>query len=122
MSTTGLAALAERPAVGERPAELLLEREEEAGRQGERGEPQRRDRLELVVAADGPRADLEEGVGRDAGDEQGRGDRDGALGERGAGGRRAGHEGARLSGSRRLGRHRRGRRGRAAVERDAADG
>ena len=71
-----LAALADRPAVGEGPAELLLEREEEPGREGERGEPQRRDRVELVLAADGPRADLEEGVGGDAGDEQRGGDRE----------------------------------------------
>ena len=46
------AALAERPAVADRPAELLLEGEEEPRGEGERGEPQRRDRLELVVAAD----------------------------------------------------------------------
>ena len=48
------AALPDGPAVGERPAELLLEGEEEPGRQRERGEPQRRDRLELLVAADAP--------------------------------------------------------------------
>ena len=52
--------------------------------EGERGEPQRRDRVELLGAADGPRADLEERVRRDSGDEQGRGDRDRALGQRSA--------------------------------------
>ena len=59
------AALAEGAPVAEGPAELLLEGEEEPGREGERGEPQRRDRLEGVVAADRPRADDEEGVGGD---------------------------------------------------------
>ena len=47
-----VAALMQRLAMGEGAAELLLEREEEAGCQRERGEPQRRDRVELGVAAE----------------------------------------------------------------------
>ena len=62
--------LAAGPPVRERPPELLLEREEEAGRERERGEPHRLDRLELVVAAQRVLADPEEGERRDAGDEQ----------------------------------------------------
>ena len=76
------AALAERPPVAEPSTELLLEGKEEAGSEGERGEPQRRQRGELFLAADGVRADLEEQVGRHAGDEQGGGDGDRALGKR----------------------------------------
>ena len=88
----GTAALADRAAVREGPTELLLEGQEEPGGEGERREPQRRDRLELLVAADGPRADLEERVRRDPADEQGDADRRGALGQWGASGRRCGHE------------------------------
>ena len=77
----GSAALTVGPAVDERPAELLLEREEEPGRQRERGEPQRRDRVELLVTAERTRADLEERVGRDARDQQRDADGEGALGE-----------------------------------------
>ena len=39
-SHDGLAALAEGAAVGQGPPDLLLERQEEAGRQDERREPQ----------------------------------------------------------------------------------
>ena len=76
------AALAEGPAMRERSAELLLERQEEAGCQGERGEPHRRDRGELLRPADGDRADLEEREGGEAGDQQRDSDGNGALGER----------------------------------------
>ena len=76
-----LAALAVGLAVGERPSELLFEREEEPGRQRERGEPQRRDRGELVLATERTRADPEERVGGDAGDQQREADGKGALGE-----------------------------------------
>jgi hypothetical protein len=48
----------------------LLEREEEARRQRERGEPHRLDRLELVVAAQGVPADAEARERRDARHEQ----------------------------------------------------
>ena len=78
----GTAALTERPPVAEPSAQLLLEGKEEAGSQGERGEPQRRQRRELFLAADGVRTDLEEQVGRHPGDEQGGGDGDRALGKR----------------------------------------
>ena len=84
----GLAAVAGRPPVGEGASELLLEGEEESGGEGEGGEPQRRDRLELVGAPDRPRADLEEGVRRNARDQQGGRDGNGALRERSAGRRR----------------------------------
>ena len=77
----GPAALAERAAGADSPPELLLQRQEEPGRQRERGEPQRGDRLELVGAADGVLADLEEEVGGDAGDEQPQRDRDRSLGQ-----------------------------------------
>ena len=80
----GLAALAVGPAVGERPAELLFEGEEEPGRQRECGEPQRRDRGELLLTTERARADAEEGVGGDACDQQRQADGEGALGEWGA--------------------------------------
>ena len=51
-------AFADGAAMAEAAAELLLERQEEAGGEGERGEPQRRQRGELLRAADGVRADL----------------------------------------------------------------
>ena len=66
----------------EGPAELLLERQEEARGQGERGEPQGRHRVERVVAAERVLADAEEREAGEAGDEQADADRDGALGER----------------------------------------
>ena len=50
----GAAALADRTAMGERPAELLLEGEEETGARAKDGEPQRRDRAELILATDAP--------------------------------------------------------------------
>ncbi len=75
-----LTALIDGPAMRERPAELLLEREEEAGSQREHGEPHRRDRSELLRAADSDRADLEERVGGEPGDQQRDADGDGALG------------------------------------------
>ena len=76
------AALVESAAVADGAPELLLERQEEPGRQGERGEPQRGDRLERVGAADRVLADLEEEVGGDAGDQQRQRDGDGSLRQR----------------------------------------
>ena len=78
------AAVADGPSVRERPAEFLLERQEEPGCEGEHGEPHRGDRCELLGAADGHGADLEEGVGGDAGDQQRDADGDGPLGQRSA--------------------------------------
>ncbi len=77
----GLAALTVGPAVGERPAELLFEREEEPGRQRERREPQGRDRFELRLTTERTRADAEERIGRDARDQQRDADGEGALGK-----------------------------------------
>ena len=51
-----MAALTERPAMRQRSGELLLERQEEARGQGERGEPQAGDRLHGLVAAERTRA------------------------------------------------------------------
>ncbi len=83
-----LGALRERPPVRDGPTEFLFERQEEPGREGERHEPQRRERRELVGAADGDRADLEEGVGGEAGEQQRDADGNGPLGQRCAGRRR----------------------------------
>ena len=76
-----MCALAERPAVGDGAAQLLFERQEQPGRQRERGEPERRQRGELVGATDGDGADLEECIGGDAGDQQRDADGNGALGQ-----------------------------------------
>ena len=78
----GASAVADGAAMAEAAAELLLERQEEAGSEGEGGEPQRRERRELLGASDGVLADGEEQVRRHAGDEQRGSDRDRALGER----------------------------------------
>ena len=73
---------AEGTALAEASAELLLERKEEARGEGERGEPQRRQRGEVFGAANGVGADLKEQIGRHPGDEQGGGDGNRALRER----------------------------------------
>ena len=65
-----LAALADRPAVGQRPGQLLLERQEEARRQRERGDPQAGDGLHGLVAAERDLGHLQEQVAADAGDQQ----------------------------------------------------
>ena len=77
----GLRALRERPAVRDGPAELLLEREEEPGSQRERGEPERRERGELVGPTDRLRADPEERVGGETGEQQSDPDRNRAFGQ-----------------------------------------
>ena len=56
--------------MGEGPGQLLLQRQEEAWRQGERGDPQTGDRLHRLVAAECDSGDLEEQVGAEPGDEQ----------------------------------------------------
>ena len=76
------AAVPEHPPSREGPAELLLERQEEAGRDREGGEPQADHRLEGVVAAEGDLADPEEGEAADPCDQEPDGDGDRALRER----------------------------------------
>jgi len=62
-----------------RPAEFLLEWQEEPRREGERGEPQRQHRGEGVVAPEGVFPDLQEHERRETRDEQAQPHRDGAL-------------------------------------------
>ena len=85
MRTTGCAPWLERPPVRDGATEFLFERQEQARREGERHEPQRGERRELVGAADGDGADLEEGVGGETGEQQRDADGYGALGQRCAG-------------------------------------
>ena len=73
---------AERPPGRQCSAELLLEGKEETRRQGERGEPQSQDRLELLLAADRFLADAEEGECCAPRDQQREPDRQCALGQR----------------------------------------
>ena len=78
LAQDGQAALAEGPPVGERPPDLLLDREEEAGSEDEGGEPELVDRRRRVrpqpIAGEG-----EEGVGGEAGDDEPDRHRDRAL-------------------------------------------
>src|SRR5690606_19695357 len=80
----GKSAVAAGATVRQCPPQLLFEREEEAGGERERREPECGDRGELFLAAERGGADLEEGVGGDARDEQGEADRERALREGGA--------------------------------------
>jgi hypothetical protein len=64
-----LAALADGAPMGKRPGQFLLQRQEEARCQSERGDPQAGDRLHRVVAAQGDLGDLEEEVAGDPGNQ-----------------------------------------------------
>ncbi len=74
-----------RSPVGDRAPDLLLEREEEAGREHEDEDPERVEGRVVGLAQGAERQDLEE-VRRDARDEQTGADDEGALGEGAAGG------------------------------------
>ncbi len=63
----------------QRSRQLLLEWQEEARRQRERGDPQAGDRLHSLVAAQGNPGHLEEQVGADTGDKQADPDRKGSF-------------------------------------------
>jgi hypothetical protein len=78
----GTTAFAAGSTMREGATELLFQREEDAGREGEGGEPERGDRCELVVASQRPRADPEERVGGDTSDEEAQPDGECALRER----------------------------------------
>jgi hypothetical protein len=56
--------------VRQRSGQLLFERQEEAGSQRERGDPQAGNRLHGLVAAEGHPGHLQEEVAADAGDEE----------------------------------------------------
>ena len=75
----GQATLAERPPVGQGAADLLLDREEEAGGEDERGEPELVDRRR-AVRAQSVAGEREEPVRRQAGDDEPDGHRERALG------------------------------------------
>ena len=66
--------------MGDGSSRFLLERQEQSGGQRERGEPQLRDRGEVVLA-EGPDADLEEEIARHPRHQQSHPDREGALGQ-----------------------------------------
>ncbi len=72
-------ALAERPSVRQRAGQLLLEGQEEPGRERERGDPQAGDRLDGLVAAERDTCHLQEEVAADAGDQQTDAYRNGAF-------------------------------------------
>ena len=68
--------------MGECSGQLLLERQEEAGRQRKRGDPQAGDRLHGFVAAECNLGDFQEQIGRDAGDQEADADGQGPLWQR----------------------------------------